>query len=292
MKLLLISLIILVNAYGFSQGNLNPLSKWYVNELPFAINKGVIYNYYITSDTIINNTKYYKIYSDEYTYYNETNSYKPCIYDMYLKKYVGAIREISKSYFFIRKNETTEFLYYKFNVSKGDTIKGIIKVLASDTLVYDKIKRYTLTLIGVGSDVRKDIWVEGIGSIKSGFLHPIGYIPTDPTYEFIKFFDGYNGRDTSFAINKDCITNIGEELVSTNTILFPNPSNGKILSLKTTIKIKDVIIFDSQGKYMKTIRVKKDEDIELLGFNTGLYLFILTDFSGTIISQNKIQIEP
>ena len=77
-----------------------------------------VFEYFIDSDTTINNSKYFKIYKTGTAYYDTAFYYEHI--------YVGAIRDDDDKLYYIDKGETTESNLFDFNISIGDTIKSEI----------------------------------------------------------------------------------------------------------------------------------------------------------------------
>ena len=68
-------------------------------------------------------------------------------------------------------------------------------------------------------------------------------------------------------------------------IVFPNPSNGNF-TIKSTIKIKKIIITDIAGRLIKTINSSGKKQVSVSDLNSGI--FILSIFSDTDIVKTKL----
>jgi hypothetical protein len=143
-------------------------SKWRVDHIRNGVsneNKHIegdeIFKYFIYSDTIIGARSYMKVFKSGVSYLNT-----PFYYN---NVYSGAIRDEDNKFYFVKKNETSEALYYNFNAKVDDTIQvpyfGIFepKIVSSIDTLPDgrKIIHFNpkIPIIGCGDQYI----IEGIG---------------------------------------------------------------------------------------------------------------------------------
>jgi hypothetical protein len=112
----------LINAQLPSRFPLSHTSKWRVDHIRNGVsneNKHIegdeIFKYFIEGDTVISLKTYMKVYKSGIAYLN-TPFY-------YYNVYSGAIRDEDNKFYFVKKNETSEKLYYNFNAKVDDTIQ-------------------------------------------------------------------------------------------------------------------------------------------------------------------------
>lgn len=82
----------------------------------------------------------------------------------------------------------------------------------------------------------------------------------------------------------DCICNLASQLeeIDTGFLIYPNPTSSNSLSIKNTLNISDVKVFNPQGKLIlhKSEHYHNQMEINLPDVS-GLYIITLTDANGT-----------
>lgn len=106
----------------------------------------------------------------------------------------------------------------------------------------------------------------------------------------IKFeFPSFNGVPQSIDCNGARLSGITEQVESSTTSIYPNPSTG-IFHL-TSDQSGTAKVYDLQGKLFKSFEVHENEnDFDLSMFENGIYFLVLTDANGEGISKQRIVI--
>ena len=223
------------------------------------------------SDTLINNTLYQKVFGN-----SGPN-------DLTFLNYYGAIREVNKQVYFISNGDSTENIYYDFNLNANDSIFLTFKYpIGNYPSAYYHVDSVVLKNYFVGSrntwylskkidqfSTAKITWAEGIGCL----AHPF-YLNTE-TYGFgpysncgcdfvealvcqsknnVKHYEN-NCIQTSFwnLPVDDChfdIVGSIQDQIAEQIVVNPNPASDKINILLPNNKIKELLLFNSSGKIL------------------------------------------
>ena len=244
----------------------------------------------VIGDTIINNTQYIKICQSIDTLFEFQSNYP----------FYCAVREEDSKYYFVFPNETSEILYYDFNMEVGDTIQYpqysyiwqpiALKVNGKDSILIGNNYRKRLSLVNLdtisfGSNWQNQIWIEGIGS------------------EFgLRLVHNYtidNGFATSCLHQNDTLvylnpqfqacyrwTLVGlEENQFQPLKVFPNPTNEQISFelLSDELLQSPFEITDMQGKnYFSSAINSSNFSISTSQFPTGVYFYKILHSSGKV----------
>lgn len=242
-----------------------------------------IENYYVSGDTMIKSTKYFKVYkkTDKGT------------------RYTGCFREKNKIISYIGLDywgfdTDTAVVLYDFTKGVNDEVHTGVwhktKIIGIDSIIISEKyrKRYTL------SDGEK--WMEGIGST-SGFFYPITNIPTKTYWHSelacFKKNDNVMYLNPSFS---DCTTQILQNIDELKKELFfkiyPNPVNRKneiiIESEKTSID--KIQIFSLSGQLIKNYSCGKMNvvKINISDFSSNIYILRVWDTYGNVYTDKLI----
>lgn len=313
-KCLFFILLLFLATYANSQEYNNLIKdgyKWNIlYEWVATCNCGGSETYSLTfsGDTLVENQSYKKLIckltsADNYGNIVETSNY------------AAALREdIEKQIVYVRYPNREEQILFSFNVNVGDTVlvKDIYKDNWTDSKTVrtvEKIGQYnfsgltgkmitvcdTLYEIQRGYDygkpvtyyhiyeVYRDVWYEGIGSLKS--LIELGQRGID-VLQLICFWNKddiiYHQPEHTeclYASNWNGIENISDK----NKFIFPNPTSGK-LTIDNEMLVSLIQIYDTKGiKLVET----KDKNIDISNLPNGLYLVKILTESG-VLKNNRI----
>jgi len=198
--------------------------------------------------------------------------------------YMGGLRQdtIVKQVFFVPKDSVQEKVLYDFNLSIGDTVRGMfIEVLVGNSLIVTEIDS-----ISIGSTYRKrfkcegsnpfhvNYLVEGIGNITSGLLEPPEMMDLTPALVCFKqdSVQLYPSSPISHCDLPNSISIISEEKFSLT--ISPNPAHDFINIKNNQTKDLSITIFSSIGEVVHKITLVKDAatTINLSGLPAGIYL--------------------
>ena len=182
--------------------------------------------------------------------------------------------------------DTIENLIYDFSKIVGDTFSlnysgsGILcQVDSIDTVTLDKPrKRMYVNLSGA-----QDIWVEGIGSLKSDFLSPgLQYTFVDgPYYSFLCFFSGNMLVYHDDTVFQTCIIDTViwyglKDMSSFFTHISPNPATTYLnITLQQTPSSQTTFqLFDITGRMvLQKPLTETSNQLSVEGLSKGLYLY-------------------
>lgn len=238
----------------------------------------------IVDDTIINTISYFLIY--------QTND---SIFDSLNSKYFCAVREESNKWYFIKNNDTHEYMLYDFNVLVGDTVSvyNPWTEIEKELIVFEKdsiqlLDKYHKTFnLGrydppSGEPFVIDKWIEGIGSIKG--LRYSGYFVFDHGYQLLCFHSQnsliyLNSPDNSCGFIK-----VGTSKIKNKTIsVFPNPFN-EVLLVETDNEFL-AEIFSLTGEKLTS---SNNKSISVAYLPPGLYILKIHVKSNGLIITKKI----
>lgn len=241
----------------------------------------------VIGDTTINSTQYIKICQSTDTLFEFQSDYP----------FYCAVREEDSKYYFVFPNDTTEILYYDFNLEVGETINYpqnefiwlpiTLKVIAKDSLLIGNSYRKRLTLENNDGTTgwMPQNWIEGIGSdyglrMVHNYLVDYGFATSC-----------LHQNDTLFYLNPQfqaCYrwTLVGLEENQIQPLkLFPNPTNEQISFelLSDELLQAPFEIVNMQGKnyYNSTIN-SSNFSISTIQFPSGVYFYQITHVSGKV----------
>lgn len=266
------------------------------------------YSLTLSNDTLIENQIYKKLMCK----LTSADNYGAVTENIYC---AAALREdIEKQIVYVRYPNNEEQILFSFNVNTGDTIliKDVYKDTWTDSKTVRTVKNVgqynfsgltgkmitvcdTLYEIQRGYDygkpvtyyhiyeVYRDVWYEGIGSMKS--LIELGQRGID-VLQLICFWNNddiiYHQSEHSeclYASYWNELKNVSEE----KEFIMPNLTNGK-LSIRDGIQVTLIQIFNTKGiKLVET----KDKNIDLSNLANGLYFVKISTESG-ILNVEKV----
>jgi hypothetical protein len=305
---------ILFYSIGFGQTNTyHPFPEsviWRVDykfhfPVQYICTKYYYFEYHSTGDTAINSRLYRKI------FVNEMQDTITCTvggpYFLPIPGYVGALRDdsLARKTFFVFPNSTIDSLLYDYNMTVGDTIKGIIAeyfnqidtnrtVISVDSVLISTQyhKRWNFSQNEYGDSV---YMIEGIGT-SSGLLEPLYPWVTEFTKRHLicakDSFQTYFISNHYSVIGCNLFVPVKNELNLRNSIsIYPNPfSNETTLKADQEIKNSTILIIDSFGKHVKQINNITGREIKLHldNLSGGIYFLLLIQEDGTITTLKLI----
>jgi Secretion system C-terminal sorting domain len=275
-------------------------NKWnYIIEIPTLLrassDNNLTNSYFLTNDTIIDNTKYVKLMCSVIEY-NKTET-----------SYAGALREDTikqRVYFLNRANK--EILAYSFNDAVGDTIRVdslpyndgyvVTRVRSVDTVDFGGILRKRVEVYDVEYrnnlnpmppfELFSDYWYEGIGSLNLlidpdshehdrllCFWHNDKQVYDNPEYDSCVYAN-YNPSDDINRIN----THEG-------IILYPNPASG-LLRVSCNEPITKIELLDMDGSVLRTTSTN---ELDASMLPDGIYFIRTTTESARILIERFIK---
>jgi hypothetical protein len=294
-KLLLLVVFSISSFYLLSQTNVyHPFPDsviWRVDYhydfvFQFPCKKNYYFEYYSTGDTLINSSVYRKI------FVNEKQDTNTCWGPYYLPVpgYVGALKDdsIANKTFFVFPNSTTDSLLYDYNLTVGDTIKGIISQYfnQSDTnravLTVDSVftsgqyrKRWNFSQDEYGDSI---FIIEGIGT-SSGLLEPLYPWELEWTVRYLicvkdSLQTYFTSNQNSTVGCKSIYTGTKELNLFSNFSIFPDPfSTDATLKADQGIKNATITIINIFGQKVKQIKniTGKEITIHRDNLSAGIY---------------------
>lgn len=245
------------------------------------------YSVFITGDTIINSQTYHKLNIP----YVQENTNGICG-GLILVGYQGAIRQdtTNKKVYIIPPSNDTEYLLYDFTLQIGDTVKGYLQSFAFG---YDTVEAIDSVLI---DDTYRTRWkingcyeiylVEGMGSTY-GLFQPSPGCVADLPYFYLHCFRQnnqvvYTDSSTSCALitSANSIENISNDL-----IVYPNPSTGTFTVSNNNGTIREIVISDIMGNFIRQQHADKQTKVTISGLDPGLYFLKITDNAGRTVNK-------
>jgi hypothetical protein len=241
----------------------------------------------VIGDTTINNTQYIKICQSTDTLFEFQSDYP----------FYCAVREEDSKYYFVFPNETTEILYYDFNMEVGDTIHYpqnefiwqpiTLKVTTKDSILIGSNYRKRLTLQNNDGTTGwiPQIWIEGIGS-NYGLRYSHNYI-VDFEHAMSCFHqnDSLVYQDNQFqACYRWTLVGLEENQIQPLKV-FPNPANEQISFelLSDELLQAPFEIIDTQGKNYFTSTINSSNfSIVTSHFPSGVYFYKILHSSGKV----------
>lgn len=286
----LLTFFICIRSYAQQYYFMNDSASWKVDYFSgddICLGHCAEWKYYIAGDTTINSILFKKLRSAGHNF----------IYEWYTDTYTGAIRQNQnkKKVYFVWGNQpdTTANLLFDFNLSLGDTLKGI---LAEEyPLVVDSVDS-----ILVNNQFQKRYWftndnfahlyiIEGIGS-GLGLLEPISTYGFE-TFWFLTCFQVddqllYSTLDTSIY---NCDISFPAYLDSKHSEpalkIFPNPFSD-FVSVTSPFQSSSILsVMNSQGDIILKRQLLPLEKISLsakeLGNNRVIFFRLISDEGAT-----------
>jgi len=225
--------------------------------------------YYVSKDTSLNNFFYQKIQQEQryydFTFIRKDSAGKVFVFSDYLEK---------------------DLMMYDFNANVGDTVtiypissfslKDSVMVRVDSISIYNRggVSRKQLNVSLIGSYSKTDIWIEGIGSLKSYFLNPflqeVSNIPGSEYY-LMNYTD--NNYTDSFAISCFNWAGIAGQ-TSIPFYVYPNPTSQTIFLKTENYKNQKVRFFDVVGREIFSTEIQDSEtQIDVSQWQRGVYFY-------------------
>ncbi|NOZ36324.1 MAG: T9SS type A sorting domain-containing protein, partial [Chlorobi bacterium] len=176
-------------------------------------------------------------------------------------------------------NSDTSSMQTELNITTAGNISFYKKV--SSELTYDYL-RFDIDDVSQGSWSGTVDWSQVSYPVTSG-THTFKWI-------YLKDANTSDGSDCAWVDYIDFPehdTSGTEDFNKSKIIIFPNPSYGNF-TIKSTSKIKKIIITDITGRLVKTINPAGNNQVFVSDLNSGI--FILSIFSDTDIVKRKVVI--
>jgi hypothetical protein len=275
-------------------------NRWnYLIDMPVPLGAGsdskLTNSFFLTNDTVINNTNYMKLMCDVILYYDiqpETD-------------YVGALREdtISQQVFFLNPaNE--ERLVYSFDHAIGDTILidslrfsyAVRYVKSIDSVDLGGIQRKRMEICEMSytykevtpNNVLNDLWIEGVGSLKQLIYEYLGY-PADTLLCFWHndemIYDNPAYDSCVYASKIDDIVRIQSP---EGLLLYPNPVSG-LLHISCSEPVRKIELLDMEGNLLQTTSTN---ELDVSGLIEGIYFIKATTESARVLIERFIRHAP
>lgn len=248
------------------------------------------YSIMFSGDTIINSTIYHKLRTPF------VNTYPTNICGSPLTGYKGAIRQdiANKKVFYISPGYSTEEILYDFNMNIGDTVKGF---LHSPDFGYDTVSDIDSVIVGSSYHKRLKInsdyliyLIEGFGST-FGLIEPSPGHITDAVVHSISCYN-QNGATQFPDSNSNCqlITTVSEDPdISSQVIVFPNPSNGSFrVDFSNMRNLKEILLQDLLGKIVFRQTINNQRQIKIDNLPSGAYILTIIDNDNIKINKKII----
>ena len=197
------------------------------------------------------------------------------------------------SVFFVNilTNEAPRLLY-DYSMEVGDSIVGafggILTVIETGTenILGQDRKRMVLREMSIGYE---DTWIEGLGSIKNGYLSPgTPDLITDAGSDYSCYYnegidEWYFGEADPItcladSINYGCFTSGAQELSQEEIALFPNPVIDFLyLTLpENSASLSSGLIYNSRGILSRTMKLSESNNmVDVSELTAGVYYLIL-----------------
>lgn len=263
-------------SWNFSYGNWSITGETYGD-----------YSVMLTGDTIINGQIYHKFNIS----YVQENTIGICA-GLSLVGYRGAIRQdtASRKVYIIPPSSDIEFLLYDFSLQIGDTVKGYLQSLnfgldiveAIDSIFVDNTYRTRWKI----NSCYEIFLVEGMGSTY-GLFQPSPGCVADLPYFYMHCFRQnnqvvYTDSSTSCAL---ITSSHSIENISNNLIIYPNPSTGTFTVSNNNGTIREIIISDIMGNFIRQQHADKQRKVTISGLDQGLYFLKITDNGGRTVNK-------
>jgi hypothetical protein len=233
----------------------------------------------VNGDTLIEGMYYQSVdVAEDTSWFNMTN----------LGARVFLRKDASEKIFLRRAVDSLDYLIYDFSKQAGDTFTienpdfwnvCYCTVDSVDTVLLDNPRKRMY--VRYNGNWNQDIWIEGIGSVKSHFLQPgTNYIVSDGAdYEMLCYLENTKQiyRNPTFqTCSIDSVWMGVAELGAQTFALSPNPATSRV-----TIQINDTRfassvfhLFDVAGRMiLQQPLTAAANHIELNGVSKGMYLY-------------------
>jgi hypothetical protein len=241
------------------------------------------YQFRMAGDTIIDSIQYHKIYKENDSLFNSSNSL-----------YFGGIREQSKKIYYRFLNCSHEVRLYDFSKSVGDTIQNLFTEfdLCNPETIYDSI--ISIDSILIGSNYRKvfnlsganTTWIEGIGSTY-GLLNEVEAVPTCSCSWYLVCFqqnDTVKYLNPNFSTCFPTITGIPNYIVKNYFNVYPNPVVDNITIESSQKATEEILNIQGQTILQQTVQQGKT-DIDISGLAKGVYILRLCSNDKTEVAR-------
>lgn len=252
------------------------------------------YHYKLNGDTSIGSYSYNKIDNSGVIYYNWAPPGSPSYYS---NGYIGAYRNdtLNKKVYYLEKDSTSEVLFYDFNLTIGDTIRGYsIDLVNSNNLPSNNIHFIvdSLDSVLINNSFRKTWYYHAFQNNSINGSYPAGIIieGIGNTYDFLNGFISHgfehNLKLTCYTDDKMTIGFYGApheistgcylvsidetKLENKKTVISPNPFKSYIF-LNTKLQINRISIVNIMGKTLFQSTRIENEKIDLSFLPNGIY---------------------
>lgn len=242
------------------------------------------FQYYLTGDTLINDTTYFTIRK-----FDDRNM---------IEESPGYIREDSLGRVYFRSQISSECLIYDFSVELNDTVlfyysqnpNSAVRAVVESICVFDETgsDRKAITLKDIDIPSNSEIWIEGIGSnrglLESGFTFSrmVG-----AQYNLLC----YHENDSLIYLNPrftSCTTpqNVGvnSELVNKMVLsIFPNPIKGRsVIQWSQSFRPVQLNVYDLTGRmvFSKSIGTTTSSNLDRSDLEKGVLILEIVDKQG------------
>jgi hypothetical protein len=280
--LLAISLLFSSHLNG-QNGYFDHNSVWKIRSecaVPFPCIETRIYNYYLNSDTVINNSVYYKLFTRIWSVLNWMGAPPPQCQGSYVLNDslspIAYVRDTLGKILLYDIQSNSDTLLYDFNLNIGDTLPLSFNnyhtdntVVAIDSILVSSVYRKRFQIMDVNSNTFYIF--EGIGH-ENGFLEPI-----PPVINCANELLCYSENDTSYypSIGLNCELLLGID----NTVekpepsynIYPNPSDGMI-HISGNLSDCQLILYNNIFVKVKSLPTMNYIELkQKFGISEGLY---------------------
>ncbi|MHC1776689.1 MAG: T9SS type A sorting domain-containing protein [Lentimicrobium sp.] len=281
MKKILFTILILMLAIVTSHAQTNVyhlfpdsavwrVDYYYNNPFQFPCYARYYFQYYADGDTLINTSVYKKIYRSHVQV--DTLSCTPPFNppEAPVSGYVGALKDdqLANKAFFIFPDSNTDSLLYDYNLTTGDTLKGIpvsyfflsnpnLVVASTDSILINGQFRKRWNFGLTGHDAYPYI-IEGIGS-SVGLIEPVYSYAFDFTDRYLVCVkdnsETYYMSDYNSMVGCELITNGTSGINLTDKLsLFPNPfSSVTNFQFRNNVTNAGLSIFNAFGQQVRQL---------------------------------------
>lgn len=255
--------------------------------------------YYVNgTDTIIKGLKYTKVFARTAAtpFGGPPNFAIPAIKNNVAIRpdvYVYGIREDNKKIYTIRKKDTTEYLYFDFSRTIGDTVatddfsmyKWVITGIDSIKIGTPYHKRFRITSVNSGVTYNNYV-IEGIGYD----MHSPFDILNGQNYARLHCFTNSQGTYTldtfkcSYIFPYGTPTGINNTKAEKESNIYPNPFSNQLTIDADAVSVR---LTDAMGKLVIQ-QNGNDKTINTANLPAGLYILTLHDDSGNVTERRKL----
>lgn len=293
MKSILITFMIFISCYSFSQNNdLNQNAKWNCIDMDGTTQCKDTYKYnlYFSGDSIINGNQYLKLYKVGYMYNSLFSSFcnappsNYCYFNSLVRYYQNKL---------LIYNGTSEKTFIDYNLQLGDTIKNVLFSL------YDALKIHRIDSVNINSNYLKRYHYKSISNINdSGYV--IEKIGSNHGFisEFTPFFESYKklicyseNNITLYnepSASDNCELTLGvieKDNTESTIIIYPNPTSNSFSIRSKNYKsiIKAITITNYLGEIISRENYTSNSKFNLSNMSNGIYYVLIESETGTFV---------